>query len=137
MADRLEGGSAVPPETGQRVLLLRIQTFIAERLGDPELAPTTIATAHHISPRYLHRLFETTGTSVASWIRARRLEHCRRDLLDPSLSGRPAYAIGARWGLTNAAHFNRAFRTEYGVPPGEYRLSRGCRDVESIASAPS
>jgi transcriptional regulator GlxA family with amidase domain len=30
-------------------------------------------------------------------------------------------AIAARWGLVNAAHFSRAFRTAYGLPPVEYR----------------
>lgn len=122
LAERLDRGAAVPPDSTQRVLLLRIQAYITARLGDPSLSPTTIAAAHHISSRYLHRLFELTGTSAASWIRARRLERCRRDLLDPTLSPRPAYAIGARWGLTNPAHFNRTFRAAYGVPPGEYRL---------------
>jgi AraC-like DNA-binding protein len=31
--------------------------------------------------------------------------------------------IAARWGLTSAAHFSRAFRAAYGVSPLEYRHS--------------
>jgi AraC-like DNA-binding protein len=75
-----------------------------------------------VSIRYLHKLFETQEATVAEWIRRRRLERCRRDLLDPALRALPVNAIAARWGLLNAAHFSRAFRAAaYGATPGEYR----------------
>jgi AraC-like DNA-binding protein len=35
----------------------------------------------------LHRLFETQETTAAEWIRHRRLDRCRRDLLDPAQQG--------------------------------------------------
>jgi AraC-like DNA-binding protein len=114
-------GVALPPSTHQRALLTRIRALVDQRLGDPALAPGVIADAHHISVRYLHKLFEAEGTTVAGWIRARRLERCRRDLLDPALRARPVRAIGARWGLVDAQHFSRAFRAAYGMPPAEYR----------------
>jgi AraC-like DNA-binding protein len=80
-----------------------------------------IADAHFISLRYLHKLFEAEQTSVAEWIRRRRLERCRRDLLDPALRATPVGTIAARWGLHNPAHFSRLFRASYGVPPAEFR----------------
>jgi AraC-like DNA-binding protein len=122
LAARLDRGSALPPDTRQRALLLRIQAAIEQRLGDPELSPGSIAAGHHISVRYLHKLFETQHTTVGGWIRRRRLERCRRDLLDPAQRDRPVSAIGARWGITNAAHFTRLFRAAYGAPPAEYRM---------------
>jgi AraC-like DNA-binding protein len=121
LASRLGRGGELPPDTHQHALLLRIHAFIEQHLGDPSLSPDMIAAAQYISPRYLYRLFETQGQTVAGWIRHRRLERCRRDLLDPALRDRPASAIAARWGLPNAAYFNRLFRVTYGVPPGEYR----------------
>lgn len=98
-----------------------MHAFIEERLGDPSLSPAAIAAAHFISLRYLHRLFEGEQTTVADWIRRRRLERCRRDLLDPALRDRPVSAVAARWGLPSAAHFSRLFRAAHGVPPAEYR----------------
>jgi AraC-like DNA-binding protein len=121
LAGRLDRRALVPRESRRRVLLLRIRALIDQRLGDPDLTPGLIAEAHHISVRYLHKLFETEGTTVSGWIRARRLERCRRDLLDPALQARPVHAIAARWGLVDAQHFSRAFRAAYGMPPAEYR----------------
>lgn len=113
----------LPPEASRRTLLLRIHGFIEERLGDPLLAPPLIAAAHHISLRYLHKLFESEGRTVSAWIRARRLERCRHDLLDPALAAKPVSAIGSRWGFPDPAYFSRVFRECYGAPPGEYRRS--------------
>jgi AraC-like DNA-binding protein len=64
---------------------------------------------------------------VAGWVRQRRLERCRRDLLDPASAARPVSAVAARWGLVNAAHFSRAFRAAYGLSPVEYRAMAGGR----------
>ncbi|MCO1660918.1 helix-turn-helix domain-containing protein [Pseudonocardia humida] len=104
-----------------RALAVRVEAFIDEHLADPRLSPGVVAAANHLSVRALHRMFEQRHTSVSGWIRQRRLERCRRDLLDPTLRDRPVSATGARWGWTNAAHFSRVFRDAYGLPPAEYR----------------
>jgi AraC-like DNA-binding protein len=121
LADRLDRHRELPPAIGQRALLPRVRAFIEARLTDPELTPADVARAHHVSLRSLYKLFEGQRTSVAGLIRERRLDRCRRDLLDPSLAGMPVSAVAARWGLTNAAHFSRAFRAAYGASPVEYR----------------
>lgn len=123
LAARQDRLADVAPTTSRHALLLQIQAYVEQHLADPELAPGGIAAAHHISLRYLYKLFEEQGLTVADWIRQRRLERCRRDLLDPALRDRPVSAIGARWGLTNPAHFSRVFRAAYGRPPTEYRAS--------------
>jgi AraC-like DNA-binding protein len=115
----------LPGETRRRALLLQVHAFIEARLGDPALSPSGVAAANYISVRYLHKLFETEQTTVADWIRRRRLERCRRDLLDPALAGRSVDAIGQDWGLTDAAHFSRVFKRRFGVPPAEYRRLQG------------
>jgi AraC-like DNA-binding protein len=115
-------GEPVRPASGE-LLLPRVRRYIEDHLGDPDLTPDGVAAAHHISPRYLRKLFERDHETVAGWIRARRLERCRRDLGAAQLRDRPVSAVAARWGLLDAAHFSRTFRATYGVTPREYRLS--------------
>jgi AraC-like DNA-binding protein len=121
LAGRLDRPEEVPAAISQRALLLRVHAFIEGGLADHRLTPAAVARAHHVSLRSLYKLFEPERTSVAGLIRERRLERCRRDLLDPALAARPVSAIAACWGLTNPAHFSRAFRAAYGVSPVEYR----------------
>jgi AraC-like DNA-binding protein len=104
-----------------RTLILQIQAFIEQRLGQVDLSPAVIAGAHHISLRHLYRLFQQEGHTVGGWIRQRRLERCRRALEDPRLDGIPINAIAARWGFPNDSHFNRTFRRAFGVTPAAYR----------------
>lgn len=107
-----------------RTLLVRIKAFIEEHLDDPELGPESIAAACYVSTGYLHKLFRAEDTSVSRFIRERRLEQCRHDLLDPGWRATAVSTIGARWGFVDAAHFSRVFKAAYGTPPREYRLSR-------------
>jgi AraC-like DNA-binding protein len=114
LATRLDRAEAVPAASQQHALLVQVCAYIEDALPDPTLSPSSIAAAHHISLRYLYKLFELRHSSVADWIRTRRLEHCRHDLLDSTLRTLSVSAIGARWGLPNPAHFSRAFRAAYG-----------------------
>jgi AraC-like DNA-binding protein len=126
LAHELGSDHQVPPESYRRALLARIHAFIQDHLGDPGLSPGMVAAAHHVSLRYLHKLFEEQGETVAGWIRARRLEACRRDLADPALASRPVAAIAARWGFRNPASFSQVFKAAHGMPPQAYRrLARG------------
>ena len=109
----------------QVALLGEIKTYIDRSLGDPDLSPTTIAAAHHISVRYLHHLFRQDEQTVGGFVRERRLERCRADLTNPCLAGQSMAVIRARWGFQDAAVFNRAFKKEYGITPGEYRRREG------------
>ncbi|MGK3948358.1 helix-turn-helix domain-containing protein [Microbacterium sp. K2] len=115
----LDGMSADP----HRALVQRIRSYIDRNLASTDLGPATIASAHFISTRHLHGLFQEQGVTVSTWIRTRRLEQCRRDLLDPMLADRPVAAIAARWGFVDAAHFSRAFKSAFGISPSEYRAA--------------
>ncbi|WP_320775465.1 helix-turn-helix domain-containing protein [Streptomyces sp. CRN 30] len=117
---------------GSRALLLRIQAFIDRHLADPDLTPQVIARAHHISLRYLHKLFQSTDATVGRWIQRRRLEECRRDL---ALHGNATIAaVAHRWGFTSAAHFSRVFRAAYGMAPREWR---GAQETASGGASPA
>jgi AraC-like DNA-binding protein len=84
-----------------------------------------VTAAHHISLPQLHRLFEDDPDSVANLIRCRRLDRCRRDLLEPALRHRAAAALGARWGFSDPAHSTRVFKRKYGLPPAAFRQELG------------
>jgi AraC-like DNA-binding protein len=125
LAVRLDREDELPSDTREAALRRRVHAFVEQRLADPALSPAMIADAHHVSVRYLYKLFEGRPRGVAGWIRERRLERSRRDLLDPALAARPVSAIAARWGLVDPSHFSRLFRAAYGVPPLEYRRTMG------------
>ncbi|WP_255658436.1 helix-turn-helix domain-containing protein [Actinoplanes sp. L3-i22] len=89
----------------------RIAGYIEARLADPDLSPLGIATAHHISVRRLHKLFEDQPLTVAALIRRRRLERCRAELTG---GGRTVTAVAARWGFSDPTHFSKLFKTTFG-----------------------
>ncbi|GAA0211697.1 helix-turn-helix domain-containing protein [Actinomadura nitritigenes] len=138
IAERTSQVAALVPETRERVLLRRVHAFVERHLGDTGLGPGMIAAAHHVSLRHLHRLFESQDTTVAAWIRHRRLERCRRDLTDPAMAAESVSGIAARWGLPDPAHFSRLFRRAYGASPAEYRrasLEPGARALHGSSTA--
>jgi AraC-like DNA-binding protein len=116
-------------------ILLTAEGFIEANLADPHLGPDAIARASFISTRYLHKLFESEGTSVCRWIRTSRLERCRSDLADPAFAHQTILSIASRWGLPGAQHFSRVFRDAYGCSPNEFR--RDAKRASSAASAGS
>jgi AraC-like DNA-binding protein len=72
---------------------------------------------------------------VTDWIRRRRLDHCKRELLDPRNAGESISTIAARWGLADSSHFSRLFRTTYGMSPREFR-SRAPPQYACSATSP-
>ncbi|KJK59109.1 helix-turn-helix domain-containing protein [Saccharothrix sp. ST-888] len=105
-------------------LVRRVREHIDRHLGEPELSPETIAQAHHISVRYLHRLFEGEGVTVGRLVQQRRLEACARELGRRGRTAPTVSAVAQRWGFVNPAHFSRVFRAAYGVSPREWRELR-------------
>jgi AraC-like DNA-binding protein len=105
-------------------ILAGAKSFIDTHHADPALSPSMIAAAHHISTRYLHKLFAGLGVTVTGWIKERRLERCRNDLEDPSLLRDSIGTICARHGYIDAAHFSRLFKQRYGLSPRAFREQR-------------
>lgn len=120
-AHLVDDDQALPPESRRHALILQIRAFIDHNLHDPNLTPSVIASAHHISVSYLHRLFQDEKDTVASLVRRQRLERARLDLSDPTRRNTPVHEIASRWGFTHQAVFSRAFRHAHGVSPRDYR----------------
>lgn len=102
-------------------LILRIKEFIDQHLTEPWLTASTIASAHHLSLRSLHYVFEHEQESVTQVIRSRRLEKAKRDLADPLQLNVPITVIARRWGFDDPAYFSRVFRKVFGMSPTSYR----------------
>ncbi|WP_033340941.1 helix-turn-helix domain-containing protein [Catenuloplanes japonicus] len=89
-----------------------------ERLADRGLTPAMLAREFHVSLRTLQRAFAGTGTSVATYIRDRRLERARHDVAAGGLS---VTEIAARWHFTDGSHLTRAYKRRYGHVPSATR----------------
>ncbi|MGW2180470.1 AraC-like ligand-binding domain-containing protein [Streptomyces sp. NPDC001732] len=119
--------SGAEPDTASGALLLRVHEHIDRNLGDPDLSPESIARAHGMSVRYLHKLFEGEETTVCRLIQRRRLEECSRELARRGRATPSVSAVANRWGFNSPAHFSRVFRAAYGVPPREWRALHTAR----------
>lgn len=102
-------------------MLTRIRTYIEEHLMEPDLSPESIARAHHVSVRYLHKLFQNDDTTVSKWVRQRRLDSCRHELSRTPNRRISVAAVAHRWGFSSPAHFSRTFRDAYGMSPSEWQ----------------
>ena len=87
-----------------------------------EITPAQLAERLNISVRQLHRVFEEQNDSVCRYILRTRLQRCAEDLRDPQLINEAVTTIGYKWGFSDAAHFSRSFKKQYGVSPRSYRL---------------
>ncbi|MEU3568913.1 helix-turn-helix domain-containing protein [Kitasatospora sp. NPDC036755] len=112
-----------------------IRAHVERHLRDPELAPRTIAAAHGISVRSLHKLFEGEGVTVSRLIQRRRLQASAADLTRRGGGDSTVAAVAQRWGFTDAAHFSRIFRAWYGISPSQWRDARDNHDVRDTRDA--
>ncbi|MFF9851006.1 AraC-like ligand-binding domain-containing protein [Streptomyces litmocidini] len=126
VAAHTEQTDGLSPSTQAAALHHETMAFITANLHDARLTPATVAAAHHVSLRTLHRAYQPYGTTVSDTIRRERIARCRRDLEDPLLHARPVSAIGARWGYPRASDFTRAFKAAVGMTPTAYRASARC-----------
>jgi AraC-like DNA-binding protein len=111
-----DGASGNPPT----VHLSLAKSFIVRNLGDPDLCPADVAAACNLSLSYLHRIFASDGTTVAGYLREKRLQAARHDLSSTAVN-EPVIQVAQRWGITNPAHFSRMFKKRFGLTPGELR----------------
>lgn len=132
----------VAADPARKLTAERVLGYVERHLGDPGLSPSRIAAALGFSVRYLHGLFEGTGTSLGERILRRRLERCRDDLARGELARRGVGEIAYEWGFNDAAHFSRAFKVFTGMSPRDYRQRAGkgvppCLGAATVARAGS
>jgi AraC-like DNA-binding protein len=99
----------------------RIKAYIDEHLRDPGLSLDQIALVMNCSKRYVHKIFESEGTSPAEYIWRMRLCRCREELRDPASANKSITEIAYSWGFSSSAHFSRTFKDVFHVCPRAYR----------------
>ena len=98
--------------------LLNVLERMEETIEMP-LDRAAMARIAGVSPRHLDRLFAAhLGATFLDQYRLIRLQHARRLLEQSPLS---ISEIAIATGFSSGAHFSRAYRTRYGVTPGQTR----------------
>lgn len=103
------------------VSLNRIKAYIDQHLQNLDLDTTMVAHGVGLSSRYINSLFEDEDTSLMRYVWNRRLENCRKDMLNSTHAGHSISDIAFRWGFNDLSHFSRAFRKQFNCSPREYR----------------
>lgn len=101
-------------------LFRKALAFIDEHIGAEELCPELIAREVGVSVRGLYRMFAKKGLVVAQYIKNRRLDFCAESLRNAA-GEQKLSALGYAWGFSDSSYFSTAFKSRFGVSPGEYR----------------
>ncbi len=121
---RLLGEGPRPEHLAERAAEI-VDSLIAEPVSAADLAARSA-----VKPRRLREAFQKRyGCTPMQYLRRRRLETARRLLVTTDL---PVALIASRTGFQAVAYFDRAFRREWGLTPGEFRRTH----VPDAASPP-
>jgi AraC-like DNA-binding protein len=102
--------------------------FIAAHFDDPALTLAAVSHSQSVSPRYLQRLFEMTGTPFTARVNKLRLERAFALLAAPGDSRLRISDVALQVGFSDISHFNRSFRARFGDTPTAARASRPTPD---------
>lgn len=97
----------------------RMRRFIDANLHDPDLGAETLCRQFGVSRASLYRLFAPLG-GVSEHIRNRRLRRVFEALSDP-VQPLAMAQVAERHGFTVWSSFSRAFKSRFGMTPGEAR----------------
>jgi len=103
--------------------LQAIKADVASHFCEVDLSVAEVAARHSVTPRYVHKLFETEGGTFSEYVLACRLEFAHRMLTDRRLVARPITSIAFDSGFSDLSHFNRMFRRRYNATPTEVRTA--------------
>jgi AraC-like DNA-binding protein len=103
--------------------LQAIKADIAANLAEGSLTIADIAGRQGVTPRYVHKLFESEGMTYTQFVLGQRLERAYRMLRDGRFGTRSITSIAYDVGFGDLSYFNRAFRRRYNATPSDIRNS--------------
>jgi AraC family transcriptional activator of tynA and feaB len=95
--------------------------YIDAHIRDIELSPSAAAGHLGISVRYVHKQFAMCGTTFSDYVRSKRLESIRLDLLADAGRRQSIANLAFSWGFNDLSTFARAFKKKFGCAPRDYR----------------
>ena len=99
--------------------MMTVTDYIKNNLTADDLSQGAMAEMAGISREYFSRIFKNiTGMNYSKWLNMIRLEKATELLAD---EGRSLTEIAMMSGFQSIPSFNRVFREEKGIAPGEYR----------------
>jgi AraC family transcriptional activator of tynA and feaB len=101
-------------------ILRKALDYIDDHIRSEDLCPELLAREVGVSMRGLYRMFAKKGLVVARYIKSRRLDLCAESLRQ-SGSEQKLSALGYSWGFSDSSYFSTAFKSRFGISPGEYR----------------
>lgn len=117
------GDSQISPVVAARLAVAL--DYIATHFQDPALSVTAVARRIGISPRYLQRILEASGTSFSDRLNELRLQKVLELLTVPHVRPRRILDVALSSGFSDISHFNRLFRARFGETPT--KMSSGPR----------
>jgi AraC-like DNA-binding protein len=90
-------------------------------IEDRQLSIQDIARRQAVTPRYVQKLFEESGTTFTDFVLALRLEAARAMLVSPRYKHWKITAIAQEAGFGDLSHFNRRFKARYDQTPSDAR----------------
>ncbi|NMO50994.1 AraC family transcriptional regulator [Actinoplanes sp. TBRC 11911] len=120
VAMALRSPEAAAPDGSEVVILEMVKAYVRDHVSEPLLIED-LARRHHISVRYLYRVFEYVDTTPGAYIREQRLLAARNMLLDPRYVGLSIGRVAEMTGFPQARTFHRAFHREFGITPDSWR----------------
>jgi AraC-like DNA-binding protein len=110
----------LPATSHSSVHLNKALRYIESHLNDPALSVSRVAQELAVSRNHLYTIFRDKGPP-GHMIFSMRLEQCRQAFADDRRAHLRIVDIAFDMGFKDVAHFSRAFKAKFGVPPRTYR----------------
>jgi AraC-like DNA-binding protein len=101
---------------------------IATRFQEPGLTAAAVALSQGVSPRYLQRLLETSGTTFTQRVTELRLQRAFTLLNEASDGAGRIVDVALAAGFSDISQFNRLFRARFGDTPSAVRAHRRAKE---------
>ncbi|MEZ5788058.1 MAG: helix-turn-helix domain-containing protein [Xanthobacteraceae bacterium] len=96
---------------------------IRKGLRGPELSVRAIAKRHNVSPRYVQKLFEESGSTFTQFVLEQRLAAAHAVLSSAACLRHSITAVAYDCGFNDLSAFDRAFRRRFGCTPTDVRAA--------------